>query len=202
MMTDIVQRLKRIAKESQAVFEGIVGKPKMFAWCIFWQCVFFQLVLNSRNNTVYSTQKRNVCFFPGIQGLEASCQSSATSFSLGTYASWLRQLHCSYSCDLEDKLAALQALQYTSECLGHVCGVWEREVAGVRGVLPSDDLVSGLVCLLCLLLLVASPVPQWWLSSTIRSDSFTDLSLIPSLADIMDGLNYTLATDRDKSGQD
>ena len=30
-MTDIVQRLKRIAKESQAVFEGIVGKPKMFA---------------------------------------------------------------------------------------------------------------------------------------------------------------------------
>jgi len=97
---------------------------------------FFQLVLNSRNNTVYSTQKRNVCFFPGIQGLEASCQSSATSFSLETYASWLRQLHCSYSCDLEDKLAALQSLQYTSECLGHVCGVWEREVAGVRGVLP------------------------------------------------------------------
>jgi len=30
-MTDIVQRLKRIAKESQAVFEDIVGKPKMFA---------------------------------------------------------------------------------------------------------------------------------------------------------------------------
>lgn len=30
-MTDIVQRLKRIAKESQTVFEDIVGKPKKFA---------------------------------------------------------------------------------------------------------------------------------------------------------------------------
>ena len=77
----------------------------------------------------------NASFFPGMQGLEASCQSSATNFSLGTYPFWLRQLHFSYSCDLEDKLAALQSLQYTSECLGHVCGVWERDVAGVRGVL-------------------------------------------------------------------
>lgn len=152
-------------------------------------------------------KKVNASFFPGMQGLEAPCQSSATSFSLGTYPSWLRQLHCSYSCDLEDKLAALQSLQYTSECLGHVCGVWERKVAGVRGVLlwwscpVSCD--ACLVSLSCLLWLVCQECTHWQLSSTITLDPFPNLSLlVPTLADIMDGINYTLATHTDKSSQD
>lgn len=121
-------------------------------------CLFLKLFWIPELILCIQHKKRNVCFFPAIQGLEASCQSSATSFSLGTYASWLRQLHCSYSCDLEDKLMVLQSLQYTSECLGHVCGVWEREVAGVRGMLPWWSCLF--VCLSCLLWLVASPVPQ------------------------------------------
>ena len=79
------------------------------------------------------------CFLLGVQGLEASCQRSATTFSLADYPSWLRQLHCAYSYDLEERLSALQSVQYTSECMGHVCGVWEREVAGGRGVLPKGS---------------------------------------------------------------
>lgn len=71
---------------------------------------------------------------PGVQGLEASCQRSATTFSLADYLSWLKQLHCAYSYDLEEKLSVLQSVQYTSECMGHMCSVWGREVAEGRGV--------------------------------------------------------------------
>lgn len=45
MMTDIVQWLKRIAKESQAVFENTVGEQKylydVFLVVYLWQCVCF-----------------------------------------------------------------------------------------------------------------------------------------------------------------
>ena len=71
---------------------------------------------------------------PGVQGLEASCQRSATTFSLADYLSWLRQLHCAYRHDLEEKLSVLQSVQYTSECMGHMCSVWGREVTEGRGV--------------------------------------------------------------------
>ena len=44
-MTDIVQRLKRLAKESRAVFEDTVGKQKylcdVFLVVYLWRCVCF-----------------------------------------------------------------------------------------------------------------------------------------------------------------
>lgn len=84
-----------------------------------------------------------------------------------------------------------------------MCGVWEREVAGVRGVLPSDDLVCLRSCV-SLVSFVACCQPRS--TDMIKQHNqirfLHRLILVPSLADIMDGLNYTLATDSDKSGQD
>ena len=62
------------------------------------------------------------------------CHKTAESFSAADYLGWLNETHCSYRADLEEKLSALDTLKYTTECLRHVCTIWERE--------PSDHLTN------------------------------------------------------------
>ena len=63
----------------------------------------------------------------GRCGLEAVCHKTAESFSEADYLGWLNETHCSYRTDLEEKLSALDTLKYTTESLGLVCAMWEKE---------------------------------------------------------------------------
>ena len=63
----------------------------------------------------------------GHCGLETLCHKTAESFSAADYLGWLNEIHCSYRVDLEEKLSALDTLEYTTECLGRVCMIWEQE---------------------------------------------------------------------------
>ena len=58
---------------------------------------------------------------------------TAKTFSLADHVSWLRQLHCAYRSDFDEKMAVLQSLQYTSESMSYVCGVWEKRPPGIDG---------------------------------------------------------------------
>ena len=60
-------------------------------------------------------------------GLEVMCCRSAESFSAADYLAWLNEIHSSYRADLEEKLSAMDSLQYTTISSAHVCAVWERE---------------------------------------------------------------------------
>lgn len=60
-------------------------------------------------------------------GLEVSCNRTAESFSAADHIALLNELHCAYRVDLEEKLSAMEILEYSSDSLVHVCRVWERE---------------------------------------------------------------------------
>jgi hypothetical protein len=51
----------------------------------------------------------------------------AKSFSAVDYLVWLKETHCSYRADLEEKLSVLDTLKYTSESLECVSALWKTE---------------------------------------------------------------------------
>ena len=57
---------------------------------------------------------------------EMSCRT-AESFSGADYLTWLNDIHCCYRADLEEKLSAVDTLEYTTQSAGQVCAVWDRE---------------------------------------------------------------------------
>ena len=55
------------------------------------------------------------------------CKRTHESFSPADYLASLNELHASYRADLEEKLSAMDSLNYSTESLNHVCVVWRRE---------------------------------------------------------------------------
>ena len=60
-------------------------------------------------------------------------QRTAQRFSAVDCISWLQDLSVAYQMNWREKLAALEAIEYTNHSVSSVLGVWERRPQGADG---------------------------------------------------------------------